>query len=123
MGQMRKKRYQIASIRISALCGALGLLAAAAVTTIVFGMLGEGFHQILVDPAFRFLILVGVIALFAATALFGSMAGSLIFRFGLRSFAPRIVGIVLAWVCLFISAISGAVANFSTKCRACSRKM
>lgn len=103
-----RSNYQRASIKASVICALFGLLVAA----LIWGILGVGLHEIIVNPWFRWPIAVGVIVLFLAAISFGLVAGNLIYRFGLSTYRPAVIGIILAWVCLTISALAAVSVNF-----------
>ncbi len=81
-------------------------------TTVVFGLLGSGLHEIVVLPYFRAPIAVGVVTLFVAAYFFGRLAGALVFRFGIRSSATPIIGILLALGCLGLVVASAFATHY-----------
>lgn len=68
---------------------------------------GVGFIANILMP-----VLVAVIALYAAAAVFGSVAGLLIYRLRSRVWAIRSVSVVLAWLCLITSCLAGSSVSF-----------
>jgi hypothetical protein len=107
-----KSNYHRASIKASIICAMFGLLVAALISAIVWGILGAGLHEIILAPWFRGPVLVGIIVLFVSTVFFGFVAGDLIYRFGLKAHATPVIGIALAWTCLIISVLCATSVNF-----------
>lgn len=81
-------------------------------TTIVFGLLGSGLQEIVVLPYFRAPLAVGAVTLSVATYFFGRLAGALVFRFGIRSVATPIIGILLALGCLGLVVASAFATHY-----------
>ena len=110
--QAYKKRLQSAGARYSLICAGFGVLIAALMTTVVFGLLGSGLQEIVVLPYFRAPLAVGAVTLSVATYFFGRLAGALVFRFGIRSVATPIIGILLALGCLGLVVASAFATHY-----------
>ena len=110
--QNDEQRLRRAGAKYSLISAGLGLLIAALITTVVFGLLGTGLHEILFDPYFRAPIAVAVITLGVGAWLFGRVPGSLVFRFGSANLATVFIGIILAMSCLVISVSAGYLTHF-----------
>ncbi len=97
------------------MCAGFGVLIASLMTTVVFGLLaGSGLHEIIFLPYFRAPIAVGVVTLAVAAYFFGRLAGGLVFRFGLRSAATPIIGMLLALACLGVSVATAFATNYAS---------
>jgi len=107
-----KSHYQRASIQASLICAIFGLLAAGLINAIFWGILGGGIQEIMIAPWFRGPIVVAILVLFVASIALGYIAGGFIYRFGLQTNVTAIVGIALAWCCLFLSAVVGTSVNY-----------
>lgn len=96
--------YQKTAFIWSILFATIGLLAA---LLLIFAL---GALSIISDilPS----IIAGIIALYAAAAFFGNIAGILIYKFRGR-IARYLIGIGLAWICLTMAALAGSSVEFS----------
>lgn len=108
----RKSQYQRVSVKFSVICAAAGLATAALLAATLFRLVGVGLHEILALPVFQKPVIVAVVMLFAAAALLGAVAGNLIYRVGSEGYGVWLIGVALAWSCLFISALAGSSVNF-----------
>jgi hypothetical protein len=112
-----KSHYQRASVKASLICATFGLLTAGFINAIFWGILGGGIHEFFVVPGWRNPIIVAIIVLFVASIAFGYVAGSFVYRFGLQTNVTSIIGIALAWCCLFLSAVGGPSVNYFANTR------
>lgn len=107
-----KQRLQSAGARHSLICAGFGLLIASLMTTVVFGFLGAGLHEIILLPYFRAPIALGVMTLAVTAYFLGRLAGALVFQFRNRVGATLIIGIVLALGCLGIAVATSFATHY-----------
>jgi hypothetical protein len=110
MGELRKSRCQRVSIKYSVICATLGLAMALLLVMLIFGV--SGISEMSGRYIFQDSSIVAIVTLYAAALILGLFAGGLIYRVGVHG--PRIwlIGIGLAWSCLFLSVCIGSSMNF-----------
>ena len=109
-----KQRLLSAGAKYSLIRAGFGVLIAALMTTVVFGLLGAGLHEIVFLPYFRAPIAVGVVTLSFAAYFFGRLAGGLVFRFGIQGAATPMIGIILALACLGLSVATAFATHYAS---------
>lgn len=113
MRELRKSRCQRVSVKYSVICATFGLAAALLLVILVFGAAEA--REMSGRYVFQESSVVAVTTLYAAALVLGLVAGGLIYRVGVRD--PRIwlIGVGLAWSCLFLSVFTGSSMNFLTE--------
>ena len=113
MRELRKSQCQHVSIKYSVICATLGLAMALLLVILIFGVVGV--REMSGRYIFQESSIVAVATLYAAALALGLVAGGLVYRIGVRD--PRIwlIGIGLAWSCLFLSVFVGSSMNFLTE--------
>ena len=114
MDHANKSRCEDIALKQSLVCATFGLLAALALIAWMFGSADVG-AALALPPRMLDSILIAVIALYAAGAYLGRVAGDLIYRDGLQGPRIWVIGIGLAWSCLLISVLAGSSIHFSRK--------
>lgn len=105
-----KSQCQRVSIKYSVICASLGLATAIFLVMLMVGVdgitgaFGRGIFQ---DP-----LLLAIVTLYASALVLGLIAGGLIHRAGVRGPKIWLMGIGLAWSCLFLSVFLGSFIDF-----------
>jgi ribose/xylose/arabinose/galactoside ABC-type transport system permease subunit len=81
-------------------------------STTLFAFVGVSIFEMILSPLFGLPVLVAIIALYVSAGLLGYIAGGLVYRFGLRSFATPLSGMALSIVCLLFATLAGTSLNF-----------
>ena len=113
MKELRKSQCQRVSIKYSVICATLGMVMALLLVILMFG--AGGVREMAGGYIFQEPSIVAVTTLYAAALALGLVAGGLVCRIGVSD--PRIwlIGIGLAWSCLFLSVCVGSSMNFFTE--------
>ena len=108
---MMKDQCKDVALKQSLVFATYGLLAALLLTVLLFGF--DGVRGLFSKLQSSISIIVAIVALYAATAILGIIAGNLICRIGRRQdFMIWIIGIGLAWGALFVSVVAGSSVLF-----------